>query len=101
MSIYFMFEQAWRCSPDKEVAWNLLSLFTASGILCLEISLMAFVLKDNYTNGMEVIANTFLVSGIIVIVDILLKVIPGFRSYLFKTYMHVLFILKVACLLSF
>ncbi|KAJ7978725.1 transmembrane protein adipocyte-associated 1-like [Quillaja saponaria] len=67
--------QSWQCSPRKEVAWNLLSLFTASGILCLEISLMIFLLKDDYTTAKETLAHTFLVSGIIVGVDILLKII--------------------------
>ncbi|XP_028763471.1 transmembrane protein adipocyte-associated 1 homolog [Neltuma alba] len=70
--------QAWQCSPGKDVAWNFLSLLTASGILCLEISMMAFLLKDNYMNGIETLAHTFLVSGIIVVVDTLLKAIYVF-----------------------
>ncbi|KAF7838524.1 transmembrane protein adipocyte-associated 1-like protein [Senna tora] len=78
LNLAWCFFQAWRCSPGKEFAWNLLSLFTASGILCLEISLMAFVLKDNYRNGIEALAHTFLVSGIVVTVDMLLKAIYVF-----------------------
>ncbi|GAU24633.1 hypothetical protein TSUD_208580 [Trifolium subterraneum] len=65
--------QAWQCTPGKEVPWNLLSLFTASGMLYLEISLMAFLLNDNYMNAMETLAHTSIVAGIIVFVDTLLK----------------------------
>jgi len=72
--LYFLLNQAWQCSHEKEVAWNLLSLFTASGMLCLEISLIAFLLKDNYMNGMEALAHSFIASGIVVFVDTLLKV---------------------------
>ncbi|XP_054807690.1 protein CANDIDATE G-PROTEIN COUPLED RECEPTOR 2-like isoform X2 [Prosopis cineraria] len=78
LNIAWCFFQAWQCSPGKDVTWNLLSLLTASGILCLEISMMAFLLKDNYMNGIETLAHTFLVSGIIVIVDTLLKAIYVF-----------------------
>lgn len=70
----FFLKQAWQCSQGKEVAWNLLSLFTASGMLCLEISLIAFLLNDNYMNGMEALAHSFIASGIIVCMDTLLKV---------------------------
>ncbi|KAH7528937.1 hypothetical protein FEM48_Zijuj05G0130700 [Ziziphus jujuba var. spinosa] len=70
--------QAWQCSPGKEVAWNLLSLFTASGMLCLEISLVAFLLQEDYASGVEALARTFIVSGIIVGLDTLLKAIYVF-----------------------
>jgi len=72
--LLFLLKQAWQCSHGKEIAWNLLSLFTASGMLCLEISLIAFLLKDNYMNGMEALAHSFIASGIVVFVDTLLKV---------------------------
>ncbi|KHN48736.1 hypothetical protein glysoja_015884 [Glycine soja] len=78
VSYFALLWLAWQCSPGKEVAWNLLSLFTASGMLCLEISLMAFLLKDNYMNGMEALAHSFLATGIIVFVDTLLKAIYVF-----------------------
>ncbi|KAK7388880.1 hypothetical protein VNO78_23707 [Psophocarpus tetragonolobus] len=78
LNLAWSFLQAWQCSPGKEVAWNLLSIFTTSGMLCLEISLMAFLLKDNYMNGMEALAHSFLASGIIVFVDTLLKAIYVF-----------------------
>nr|AFK46758.1 unknown [Lotus japonicus] len=78
LNLAWSFLQTWQCSPGKQVAWNLLSLFTTSGMLCLEISLMAFLLKDNYMNAMEALAHTFIVSGIIVFVDILLKAIYVF-----------------------
>lgn len=74
IGLLILLKQEWQCSPGKEVAWNVLSLFTASGMLCLEISLMAFLLNDNYMNAMEAIAHTTIVSGIIVFVDTLLKV---------------------------
>ncbi|GLT25205.1 hypothetical protein SLA2020_003500 [Shorea laevis] len=67
--------QAWQCSPAKEVAWNLISLFTTSGLLCLEISLMAFLLQESYASGLEALAHNFIVSGIIVGVDMLFKAI--------------------------
>ncbi|KAL3513069.1 hypothetical protein ACH5RR_025786 [Cinchona calisaya] len=66
--------QAWQCAPGKDVAWNLLSLFTASGMLCLEIGIVAFLLQDNYVSGLETLAYTFMVSGIFVGVDVLFKV---------------------------
>ncbi|RDX61346.1 hypothetical protein CR513_60436, partial [Mucuna pruriens] len=84
LNLAWSFLQAWQCSPGKEVAWNLLSLFTASGMLCLEISLMAFLLKDNYMNGMEALAHSFLSSGIIVIVDTLLKFYPISIAFIFS-----------------
>lgn len=63
-----------QCSPSRETAWNLLSLFTTSGLLYLEISLVAFILQGNYINGLEALSRTFLVTGVIVGADILLKV---------------------------
>ncbi|KAM7480088.1 hypothetical protein LguiA_028301 [Lonicera macranthoides] len=65
--------QAWQCTPGKDVAWNLLSLLTASGMLCLEISLVAFLLQENCATGLQTLPRTFLVSGLIVGVDMLLK----------------------------
>ncbi|XP_027332883.1 transmembrane protein adipocyte-associated 1 homolog [Abrus precatorius] len=87
LNLAWSFLQSWKCSPEKEVAWNILSLFTASGMLCLEINLMTFLLKDNYMNGMEALAHTFLLSGIIVFVDTLLKAIHifGFGVPLFNS----------------
>lgn len=70
--------QAWQCSGGKEVAWNVLSLFTGSAMLGLEISLVGFLLQEDYASGVEALAHTFLVSGIVVGVDILLKVIYVF-----------------------
>lgn len=69
-------EQAWQCAPGKEIAWNLLSLFTTAGMMCLEISIVAFLLQENYATGLETLAHTFMVSGIFVGVDIFLKVMP-------------------------
>ena len=57
------------------MAWNMLSLFTTAGMLCLEISLVAFLLQENYATGLETLASAFTLSGLIVGVDILLKVI--------------------------
>lgn len=72
-----LMRQAWQCSPGKEAAWNVLSLFTASGMLCLEISLLAFLLQEDYSTGLDALAHNFVVSGIVVGVDMLLKVIFG------------------------
>lgn len=67
-------KQAWQCFPGKELAWNLLTLFTASGMLCLEISLVAYLLQEDYTSCIEALARTFIVSGITVGLHTLLKV---------------------------
>ncbi|XP_017973208.1 PREDICTED: uncharacterized protein LOC18604821 isoform X3 [Theobroma cacao] len=67
--------QAWQCASGKEIAWNLLSLITTSGFLCLELSLVGFLLQESYANGLEALARTFTISGIIVGVDMLLKAI--------------------------
>lgn len=68
--------QSWECTPGKESGWNFLSLFTTSGMLFLEISLVAFLLQGSYTSSVEALTRTFVVSGVIVGADILLKVIP-------------------------
>ncbi|XAR52523.1 hypothetical protein NMG60_11020650 [Bertholletia excelsa] len=77
--------QTWECTPGKEMAWNILSLFTTSGMLFLEISLMAFLLQGNHASGLEALTRTFIVSGLIVGFDILLKAIYlfGFSIPLF------------------
>lgn len=77
--------QAWECNPEKEVSWNILSLFTTSGMLFLEVSLLAFLLRGNYASGLEALTRTFVISGIIVGLDILLKTtyIFGFGIPLF------------------
>lgn len=77
--------QAWQCSAEKEVAWNLLSLFTTSGLLCLEISLVAFFLRESYARGLEALARNCIISGIIVGIDLLFKTILifGFQIPLF------------------
>ncbi|KAK7269271.1 hypothetical protein RIF29_21993 [Crotalaria pallida] len=67
--------QAWECSSGKLMAWNLLSLFTTSGMLFLEVSLLAFLLQGNNASGLEALTRTFGISGIIVGFDILLKAI--------------------------
>ena len=72
--------QAWECSPGKEFAWNLLSLFTTSGMLFLEVSLLAFLLQGNSTSGLEAWERTFGIAGVIVGVGILLQVIMWFYS---------------------
>ncbi|KAG7020001.1 hypothetical protein SDJN02_18969 [Cucurbita argyrosperma subsp. argyrosperma] len=69
---------AWECSPGKEVLWNILSLFTSSGMLFLEISLVAFLLKGNYSGGMEAMFHNLIISGTLVGVDVLLKVVYVF-----------------------
>ncbi|KAL5723147.1 Cullin-associated NEDD8-dissociated protein 2 [Ranunculus cassubicifolius] len=70
--------QTWECTPGKEFSWNILSLFTSSGMLFLEISLLAFLLQGNYSSGLEALTRTFIISGIILSVDILLKAIYVF-----------------------
>ncbi|KAI4374522.1 hypothetical protein MLD38_012506 [Melastoma candidum] len=70
--------QGWQCSPGKETAWNFLSLFTTTGLLCLEISLVVFLLQGHYINCLEALSRTFLVTGGIVGVDLLLKAVYVF-----------------------
>ncbi|KAL8547139.1 hypothetical protein ACS0TY_006741 [Phlomoides rotata] len=67
--------QGWQCAPGKTVAWNVLSLFTECGMLSLEISIVAFLLQENYASGLEALAHTFLVSGSFVAADILIQAI--------------------------
>lgn len=52
-------------------------MFTISGMLFLEVSLMAFLLQGNYASGQEALTRTFGISGIIVGVDIFLKVLSS------------------------
>jgi uncharacterized protein YneF (UPF0154 family) len=66
--------QAWECTPGKELAWNVLSLLTTSGMLFLEVSLVAFLFQGNHVSGLEALTRTFVVSGLIVGMDFLLKV---------------------------
>nr|XP_043616836.1 protein CANDIDATE G-PROTEIN COUPLED RECEPTOR 2-like [Erigeron canadensis] len=77
--------QVWQCIPGKDLSWNLLSLLTALATLCLEISLVAFLLQESYASGLEALAHTFIISGLIVGADILLKAICvfGFHVPLF------------------
>ncbi|CAL1356348.1 unnamed protein product [Linum trigynum] len=65
--------QAMECTPGKEQTWNVLSLFTTSGMLFLEVSLLAFLLEGNYVSGLDAMTKTFAVSAIVVGLDILLK----------------------------
>jgi hypothetical protein len=66
--------QVWQCMPDRAFSWNVLSLFTKSGMLFLEVSLIAFLLQGNETSGYESLARTFVISGAVVCADVLLKV---------------------------
>lgn len=70
----FLCWQAWQCMPDRAFSWNVLSLFTKSGMLFLEVSLIAFLLQGNETSGFESLARTFVISGAVVAADVLLKV---------------------------
>lgn len=75
LNLAWCFLQVWQCPPGKQVAWNLLSLFATSAMLFLEISIVAFLLEENYASCLETLARTFMVSGLFVSVDLLLKVI--------------------------
>ncbi|PPS09521.1 hypothetical protein GOBAR_AA11127 [Gossypium barbadense] len=67
------------------MAWNILSLFTTSGMLFLEVSLLAFLLQGNHASGLQALTRTFVISGLIVGLDLLLKAIYlfGFSVPLF------------------
>lgn len=66
--------QVWECTSGKELAWNLLCLFTTSGMLFLEVSLLAFLLQGNNTGDLEALTRSFGISALVVGLDILLKV---------------------------
>jgi hypothetical protein len=70
--------QTWQCTSGKDFSWNMLSLITNSGLLFLEISLIAFMIQGNNASGVETLTRTFVVSGVIVCADLLLKVIYVF-----------------------
>ncbi|KAF5740573.1 hypothetical protein HS088_TW11G00647 [Tripterygium wilfordii] len=70
--------QGWECGSGNEVAWNILSLLTKSGMLFLEVSLVVFLLQGNYASGFETLTWIFIISGLIVGCDILLKAIYVF-----------------------
>ncbi|XP_078435486.1 protein CANDIDATE G-PROTEIN COUPLED RECEPTOR 2-like [Wolffia australiana] len=67
--------QYWECTPGRELNWNLLTLFTKSGLLFLEISLLAFLLQGNQVSGLDALTRTFVISGMVVALDIILKCI--------------------------
>ncbi|KAK6915499.1 Transmembrane protein TPRA1/CAND2/CAND8 [Dillenia turbinata] len=67
--------QTWECTAGKELAWNILSLFTSSGMLFLEVSLIAFLLQGNHASGLDALTRTFAISGLAVGLDMLLKAI--------------------------
>jgi hypothetical protein len=74
MELFLLKLQAWQCMPDRAFSWNVLSLFTKSGMLFLEVSLIAFLLQGNDASGFESLARTFVISGAVVAADVLLKV---------------------------
>ncbi|KAK1643965.1 hypothetical protein QYE76_061770 [Lolium multiflorum] len=78
LNLLWCFLQVWQCMPDRAFSWNVLSLFTKSGMLFLEVSLIAFLLQGNETSGYESLARTFVISGAVVCADVLLKTIYVF-----------------------
>lgn len=76
LNFSWCFLQAWECTNGKEAPWNILSLFTTSGMLFLEVSLMLFLLRGNCASEqLEALTRTFVLSGFIVGVDMLFKAI--------------------------
>ncbi|WVY95363.1 hypothetical protein V8G54_034451 [Vigna mungo] len=73
LNLAWCFFQAWECTSRRELSWNLLSLFTTSGMLFLEVSLVAFLLQGNNAGGLEAMRRTFGISTLVVGLDILLK----------------------------
>ncbi|CAM0876308.1 unnamed protein product [Alopecurus aequalis] len=78
LNLLWCFLQVWQCMPDRAFSWNVLSLFTKSGMLFLEVSLIAFLLQGNETSGYDSLARTFVISGAVVSADVLLKTIYVF-----------------------
>ncbi|KAM0937483.1 putative transmembrane protein TP [Dioscorea sansibarensis] len=75
LNLFWCLAQAWQCTSGKELSWNLLTLFTTSGLLFLEVSLVAFLLQGNYTTGLESLTQTLVISGVIVAADVIIKAI--------------------------
>ncbi|XP_042465368.1 protein CANDIDATE G-PROTEIN COUPLED RECEPTOR 2-like [Zingiber officinale] len=75
LNFFWCLVQVWQCTAAKESAWNMLSLFTETGLLFMEISLLAFLLQGSHAGGLDVLTRTFIVSGVIVAADTLLKTI--------------------------
>ncbi|XP_042459889.1 protein CANDIDATE G-PROTEIN COUPLED RECEPTOR 2-like [Zingiber officinale] len=75
LNLFWCLVQVWQCTAAKESAWNMLSLFTETGMLFMEISLLAFLLQGSHAGGLDVLTRTFVVSGVIVAADTLLKTI--------------------------
>ncbi|XP_074573971.1 protein CANDIDATE G-PROTEIN COUPLED RECEPTOR 2-like isoform X1 [Curcuma longa] len=75
LNLFWCLVQVWQCTAAKESAWNMLSLFTETGLLFMEISLLAFLLQGSHAGGLDVLTRTFVVSGVIVATDTLLKTI--------------------------
>uniref|UniRef100_A0ACD5WAH0 Uncharacterized protein n=3 Tax=Avena sativa TaxID=4498 RepID=A0ACD5WAH0_AVESA len=78
LNLLWCFLQVWQCMPERAFSWNVLSLCTKSGMLFLEVSLIAFLLQGNETTGYESLARTFVISGAVVSADVLLKTIYVF-----------------------
>ncbi|KAE8817117.1 transmembrane protein adipocyte-associated 1 [Hordeum vulgare] len=78
LNLLWCFLQVWQCMPDRAFSWNVLSLFTKSGMLFLEVSLIAFLLQGNEASGYESLGRTFVISGAVVSADVLLKTIYVF-----------------------
>lgn len=56
----------------------------------MEVSLVAFLYQGNYASGLEALTRTFVVSGAIVGVDILLKVHQILNSLLYFSWKDML-----------
>ncbi|PKA64938.1 hypothetical protein AXF42_Ash011540 [Apostasia shenzhenica] len=78
LNLIWCIVQAWQCNSMKDFSWTMLSLFTKSGMLFLEVSLIAFLLQGNSASDFEALTRTFVVSGGIVAADVLLKAIYVF-----------------------
>ncbi|KHN04037.1 Transmembrane protein adipocyte-associated 1 [Glycine soja] len=75
LNLAWCFLQAWECTSGRKLTWNLLSLFTTSGMLFLEVSLLAFLFQGNNAGGLDAMKRTFGISTLVVGLDILLKAI--------------------------
>ncbi|XP_025983470.1 protein CANDIDATE G-PROTEIN COUPLED RECEPTOR 2-like isoform X1 [Glycine max] len=82
LNLAWCFLQAWECTSGRKLTWNLLSLFTTSGMLFLEVSLLAFLFQGNNAGGLDAMKRTFGISTLVVGLDILLKQKLPFTSML-------------------
>ncbi|KAF8408200.1 hypothetical protein HHK36_007343 [Tetracentron sinense] len=84
--------------PRKEFTLDFLSLYTASGMLVLEINLLAFLLQGNVT-GLVDFQRIFIISVLVLGFDLLLKCCAAARPAFYNYINVIVFLNSIAYLL--